>query len=103
MDGTLSTASISRQPWPLLPGPKGYLWPTCEKPTRRCSPWQNGYVERLIGSIRRDCLDRASSSTMRGDSLRPCVGYGIIQPSGPGPAGKGAGRSGEGECPRIGA
>ena len=21
------------------------------------SPWQNGYVERLIGSIRRDCLD----------------------------------------------
>jgi putative transposase len=22
------------------------------------SPWQNPYVERLIGSIRRDCLDR---------------------------------------------
>ena len=22
------------------------------------SPWQNGYVERLIGSIRRECLDR---------------------------------------------
>jgi hypothetical protein len=21
------------------------------------SPWQNAYVERLIGSIRRDCLD----------------------------------------------
>jgi putative transposase len=21
------------------------------------SPWQNGYVERIIGSIRRDCLD----------------------------------------------
>ncbi|HSR78942.1 MAG TPA: integrase core domain-containing protein, partial [Xanthobacteraceae bacterium] len=21
------------------------------------SPWQNGYCERLIGSIRRDCLD----------------------------------------------
>jgi putative transposase len=21
------------------------------------SPWQNPYVERLIGSIRRDCLD----------------------------------------------
>ncbi len=21
------------------------------------SPWQNGYAERLIGSIRRDCLD----------------------------------------------
>ena len=23
----------------------------------RQSPWQNGYVERLIGSIRRECLD----------------------------------------------
>jgi transposase InsO family protein len=22
------------------------------------SPWQNGYVERMVGSIRRDCLDR---------------------------------------------
>jgi len=21
------------------------------------SPWQNAYVERIIGSIRRDCLD----------------------------------------------
>lgn len=24
---------------------------------RPTSPWQNGYAERLIGSIRRDCLD----------------------------------------------
>ena len=23
------------------------------------SPWQNAYVERLIGSIRRECLDHA--------------------------------------------
>ena len=22
------------------------------------SPWQNPYVERLVGSIRRECLDR---------------------------------------------
>ncbi|MBU0485553.1 MAG: transposase, partial [Proteobacteria bacterium] len=21
------------------------------------SPWQNGYVERIIGTIRRDCLE----------------------------------------------
>ena len=28
-----------------------------ERPTRPYSPWQNGYVERLIGSIRRECLD----------------------------------------------
>jgi transposase InsO family protein len=26
-------------------------------PTALRSPWQNGYVERLIGSIRRECLD----------------------------------------------
>ena len=26
--------------------------------TARHSPWQNAYVERLIGSIRRECLDQ---------------------------------------------
>jgi transposase InsO family protein len=28
-----------------------------DRPTSPRSPWQNGYSERLIGSIRRDCLD----------------------------------------------
>jgi transposase InsO family protein len=28
-----------------------------DRPTSPRSPWQNGHVERLIGSIRRDCLD----------------------------------------------
>jgi transposase InsO family protein len=28
-----------------------------DRPTSPRSPWQNGYVERLIGSIRRECLD----------------------------------------------
>ena len=28
-----------------------------DKPTALRSPWQNGHVERLIGSIRRECLD----------------------------------------------
>ncbi len=28
-----------------------------DQPTSLRSPWQNGYVERLIGSIRRECLD----------------------------------------------
>jgi transposase InsO family protein len=28
-----------------------------DKPIARASPWQNGYAERLIGSIRRECLD----------------------------------------------
>jgi Integrase core domain len=27
------------------------------KPTAPASPWQNGFVERLIGSIRRECVD----------------------------------------------
>jgi transposase InsO family protein len=27
------------------------------RPTSPRSPWQNGYVERLIGSIRRECVD----------------------------------------------
>jgi len=26
--------------------------------TSQKSPWQNGYAERMIGSIRRDCLDQ---------------------------------------------
>lgn len=28
-----------------------------DRPIAAHSPWQNGYVERLIGSIRRECLD----------------------------------------------
>jgi putative transposase len=28
-----------------------------DRPTQPHSPWQNGHVERLIGSIRRECLD----------------------------------------------
>jgi transposase InsO family protein len=30
-----------------------------DRPTSPRSPWQNGYAERLIGSIRRECLDHA--------------------------------------------
>ncbi|MGQ0742104.1 MAG: integrase core domain-containing protein [Alphaproteobacteria bacterium] len=28
-----------------------------DRPVAPHSPWQNGYVERVIGSIRRECLD----------------------------------------------
>jgi transposase InsO family protein len=28
-----------------------------DRPTAARSPWQNGYCERVIGSIRRECLD----------------------------------------------
>jgi hypothetical protein len=31
--------------------------PRVGKPTAPASPWQNGFAERLIGSIRRECLD----------------------------------------------
>jgi transposase InsO family protein len=30
-----------------------------DKPIAPASPWQNGFAERLIGSIRRECLDQA--------------------------------------------
>jgi transposase InsO family protein len=30
-----------------------------DQPIAPASPWQNGFVERLIGSIRRECLDHA--------------------------------------------
>ncbi len=41
-----------------------------DRPTSFHSPWQNGYVERLIGSVRRDCTDldrveRGAPSTSR--------------------------------------
>jgi len=29
-----------------------------DKPIAPASPWQNGFAERLIGSIRRECLDQ---------------------------------------------
>ena len=29
-----------------------------DRPISRHSPWQNGYVERVIGTLRRECLDR---------------------------------------------
>ena len=28
-----------------------------DKPIAPASPWQNGFAERLIGSIRRECID----------------------------------------------
>jgi transposase InsO family protein len=36
-----------------------------DRPTAPASPWQNGCVERLIGSIRRECLDQCARSSWR--------------------------------------
>src|SRR5436309_14827799 len=33
------------------------LWAVATGRSPPRSPWQNGYVERLIGTIRRECLD----------------------------------------------
>jgi transposase InsO family protein len=36
-----------------------------DTPTAPRSPWQNGYVERVIGSIRRECLDHVIAGDER--------------------------------------
>jgi hypothetical protein len=36
-----------------------------DRPTAPASPWQNGFAERLIGSIRRECLDQCARSSWR--------------------------------------
>jgi transposase InsO family protein len=48
-----------------------------DKPTAPASPWQNGFAERLIGSIHRACLDHIivlSEAHLR-RILRSCVRY----------------------------
>jgi transposase InsO family protein len=51
-----------------LPGDKKNKFGIDEIVTAYRSPWQNGYVERVIGSIRRDCLDHLI--VMNEDHLR---------------------------------
>jgi transposase InsO family protein len=36
---------------------RGHLARIRDKPIAPGSPWQNGFAERLIGSIRRECVD----------------------------------------------
>src|SRR5258706_13508279 len=36
-----------------------------DRPISPGSPWQNPYVERLIGTVRRECLDGMLSSARR--------------------------------------
>ena len=48
-----------------------------DRPTSPRSPWQNGYAERLIGSIRRECIDHVIVFGERHlrHLLRPYLGY----------------------------
>ena len=43
-----------------------------DRPTSIRSPWQNGYVERLIGSIRRECTDHLIVAQRRAPAADPC-------------------------------
>jgi transposase InsO family protein len=48
-----------------------------DHPTAPRTPWQNGYAERLIGSIRRECLDHIvvfGEAHLR-QILAACAGY----------------------------
>src|SRR5215831_15066257 len=53
-----------------------------DRPTSFRSPWQNGYVERLIGSIRRECTDHCVPRTYRWRRRR----YGAVQKMRAGPS-----------------
>src|ERR1700730_1528515 len=57
-------------------------WASGDKPTAPASPWQNGFAERLIGSIRRECkkqearLDRpllAGLAIAQGDRVQNLI------------------------------
>ena len=74
-----------------------------DKPTAPASPWQNGFAERLIGSIRRECLDLAKTAVglvMRcggGSTITASLGCGAVFTGcgvlrgDPGPGGKAVG------------
>src|SRR5258708_40148010 len=57
--GTSPSLSDPRSGWGLWPSlhPKTSINGIRDRPTSPRSPWQNGYAERLIGSIRRECID----------------------------------------------
>jgi hypothetical protein len=45
-----------------------------DKPTATASPWQNGFAERLIGSIRRECTGTTDITGQRTSGRCPSVG-----------------------------
>src|SRR5450755_3638446 len=61
--------------------------------TAPLSPWQNPYVERLIGSVRRECFDHVIVWNERSLRRTPAKLFCLL-PAFPNPFGVGQGRSG---------
>jgi Integrase core domain len=47
-----------------------------DKPVAPASPWQNGFAERLIGLIRRECVDHITGVEGHKQTRRRCEGKG---------------------------
>ena len=60
----MGRGSTLSHPWPAIDPIVRYLVRRVrakgirDRPISERSPWQNGYAERLIGSIRRECMDQ---------------------------------------------
>jgi transposase InsO family protein len=50
-----------------------------DHPTSPRSPWQNGYAERLIGSIRRECLDHSCCGRRAAPAPHPYALHDVLQ------------------------
>jgi transposase InsO family protein len=53
-----------------------------DKPIVPASPWQNGFAERLIGSIRRECLDHiivSGEAHLRGNLISYAAYYNSVR------------------------
>ena len=50
-----------------------------DRPTAAASPWQNGFAERLIGSIRRECLDHVIVLGEGASAPNPAILCGLLQ------------------------
>ena len=72
-----------------------------DKPISPRSPWQNGFAERLIGSIRRECLDHII--VFGEEHLRRVLQLTRATITGPEPTGPGEGRARAPSIQRIGA